>query len=59
VKRVTSAGTIRFKDRLLFIAHALQQRPIGLEEVDDGVWSLYFGRVLLGRIDEREMKVYG
>lgn len=54
VKRVTNAGTIRFKKRLVFIANALKQHPIGLEEIDDGIWSLYFCRVLLGRIDERD-----
>ena len=59
VKRVTSAGTIRFKHRLLFLAHALTPHPVGLEEVDDGLWSIYLGPVLLGRIDEREMRVYG
>jgi transposase InsO family protein len=59
VKRVTNAGTIRFKDRLLFLANALQQHHVGLEETDDGLWSLYLGAVLLGKINEREMKVYG
>jgi len=54
VKRVANAGTIRFKKRLLFIANALRQHPVGLEEVDDGIGSLYFCRVLLGRIDERD-----
>lgn len=59
VKRVTNAGTIRFKTRLLFLANALKQHHVGLEESDDGVWSLYLGAVLLGRIDERTMKVHG
>jgi transposase InsO family protein len=54
VKRVTNAGTVRFKKRLVFIANSLKQHPIGLEEVDDGIWSIYFCRVLLGRIDERD-----
>jgi len=54
VKRVTNAGTVRFKKRLVFIANALTQHPIGLEEVADGIWSIYFCRVLLGRIDERD-----
>ena len=54
VKRVTNAGTIRFKKRLVFIANALKQHLIGLEEVADGIWSIYFCRVLLGRIDERD-----
>src|SRR6184192_1491036 len=54
VKRVTNAGTIRFKKRLLFIANALKQHPVGLEEVDDGIWSIHFCNVLLGRVDERD-----
>ena len=53
-KRVTNAGTIRFKKRLLFIANSLKQQVVGLEEVEDGVWSLYFCHVLLARIDERD-----
>jgi transposase InsO family protein len=54
VKRITNAGTFRFKRRLLFIAHSLKQLPIGLEEVADGIWSIHFCGVLLGKIDERE-----
>lgn len=54
VKRVTNAGTIRLRKRLLFIANALKQHPVGLEEVDDGIWSIHFCHVLLGRVDERD-----
>ncbi len=59
VKRITNAGTFRFKHRLLFIANALKQHHIGLEEVDDGIWSIYFGRVLLARLDERDYVIRG
>jgi hypothetical protein len=27
----------------------------GLDETDDGIWSIYFGTVLLGKVDERDM----
>jgi len=54
VKRVTNAGTFRLRHRLLFIANALKQHYIGLEETDNGIWSIYFGQVLLGRVDERD-----
>jgi hypothetical protein len=54
VKRITNAGTFRFKRRLLFISHALDPHTIGLEEVDDGIWSIYFCDVLLARFDERD-----
>ncbi len=59
VKRVTNAGTIRFKTRLLYLSTALRQHRIGLEEVDDGIWSVYFCDVVLGRIDERKALVDG
>jgi putative transposase len=59
VKPVTAAGTFRFKRKLLFIAHALAHHPIGFEEVADGVWSIYFGTVLLGRLDERTYVIHG
>ncbi|MEJ7809997.1 MAG: hypothetical protein WKG32_06200 [Gemmatimonadaceae bacterium] len=59
MKRVPNAGTFRFKDRLLFIANALKQHHTGLEEVDDGVWSIYFGTVLLARLDERDHIIRG
>jgi transposase InsO family protein len=54
VKRITSAGTFRFKRRLLFLSHALEPHPVGLEEVDDGIWSIHVCGVLLGRFDERD-----
>ena len=59
VKRVTNAGTVRFKTRLLYISTALKAERIGLEEVDDGIWSLFFCHVLLGRIDERRALMKG
>ena len=59
MKRVTYSGTIRFQHRLPFLANALEDHHVGLEESDDGIWSLYLGSVLLGKIDEATMKVYG
>ena len=37
VKRVTDAGTFRFQQRLLYIANALVNQHIGLEETGEGV----------------------
>jgi putative transposase len=59
IKRVTNAGTFRFKHRLLFIANALKQHHIGLEEIDTGIWSIYLGSVLLARLDERDYIIRG
>jgi putative transposase len=59
VKKVTTAGTFRFHDRLLFIAHALTHHHLGLEETDDGVWSIYFNDVLLAKLDEQDYIIRG
>ena len=32
-------------------------RNVGLEEVDDGVWNVYFGPLKLGRLLERHMRI--
>jgi transposase InsO family protein len=59
VKRVTDAGTFRFQHRLLYIANALVNQHIGLEETDDGVWAIYFNTVLLATLDERDFVIRG
>jgi hypothetical protein len=59
VKRVTDAGTFRFQHRLLYIANALVDQWIGLEETDDGVWGIHFNQVLLATLDERDFIIRG
>ena len=54
VKTITTAGTFRFCKRLIYVATALINQRIGLEETDDGVWSIYFHSVLLATLDERD-----
>ena len=49
----------RFKDKVLFVSTALKLLPVGLEETDDGIWSLHFNHVLLGKIDERDLVLSG
>jgi len=57
LRRVSNAGTFRFKKKQLFLSDTLLQELIGMEETDDGIWSVYFYDLLLCRIDERTMKL--
>jgi putative transposase len=59
VKMVTTAGTIRLRSQLLFLAHALTHEYVGLEEIDDGLWSIYVGPMLLARVSERDFILRG
>lgn len=54
VKGVTTGGTFRFHDRLLYLANALSGERVDLDEVDDGVGHIYFGAVLIAMLDERD-----
>jgi transposase InsO family protein len=54
VKKITTAGTFRFADRLLYLANSLVDQSVGLEETDDGIWSIYFNTVLIATFDERD-----
>ncbi len=59
VKKITTGGTFRFQRRLLFIANSLTHHHIGLEETEDGIWSIYFNTVLLAKLDERDYIIRG
>lgn len=57
VRRVRSEGCIKWRGQLLFVSTALCGELIGLEEVEDGIWSLWFMTHLLGRLDLRTLKI--
>ena len=58
VRRVRPRGVIKFKGRLQFVSEALVGELIGLEEVDDGIWSINFVAFEIGRLDQRCWKIY-
>jgi transposase InsO family protein len=59
VRKVSKNGGIRWKKGWVNISHSLLEQYVGLEEVDDGVWSLYFGPMLLGRFHEDDLSLSG
>jgi transposase InsO family protein len=59
VRKVSRNGGIRWKKGWVNISHSLLEEYVGLEEVDDGVWSLYFGPMPLGRFHEDDLTLSG
>ena len=57
VRRVHLKGEIKWRGRMLFVSETLSRQRIGLEETDDGIWSMCFGPLLLGRYDERDQRL--
>lgn len=58
VRRVRNVGTIRFRGREIFLSEVLVKEAVALEEVADGVWSVFFYHVLLGRYSEKDGKLH-
>ena len=59
VKKINTAGTFRFREKLLYLANALVDQHVGLEETDDGIWAIYLNTVLLATFDERDYIIRG
>lgn len=49
---VSRNGGIRWSNRWVNVSHLFAELEIGLEEIDDGLWNVYFGPVWLGRFHE-------
>ena len=57
-KRLVSRnGGIRWQSQWVNVSHVLSEQYVGLEEVDEGRWDVYFGHVRLGQLDERTFRI--
>jgi putative transposase len=53
IRRVGSNGCVGWAGRPVFLTEVLAGEDVGFEEVDEGIWTLYFAAVGLARFDER------
>ena len=57
-RRVSTMGTISWRNRPVFLSEALAGEDVAFEEVDDGIWTLRFAAVALARYDERHRSIH-
>jgi transposase InsO family protein len=57
VRRVSGNGGVRWYDAWVNVSHVLAEESVGFEEVEAGVWNVAFGPLVLGRFDERTLKI--
>jgi transposase InsO family protein len=56
VRRVGSGGIFGWQGRTMYATVALEGESIGLVEIQEDVWKVYFAEVELGLIDQRDPK---
>lgn len=57
VRYVSANGGIRWNCDWVNVSIVCAGEYVGLEEIDDGIWNVYFGILKLGRLHERHMRI--
>lgn len=57
IRTVCSNGRIYFKNQEFFLTKLFAKDPIGLKEIADGYWSVYFSFYPVGILDMRKSKI--
>ena len=57
VRRVSRNGAIRWQSKSVTVTHTLIEEYIGFEEIDDGVYNVYYCDYLIGRFFEEINKI--
>lgn len=58
VRKVHGNGCIVWHQRHIFVSRVVINERVGLEALQEGLWSVYLGPVLLARFDDREGRIY-
>ena len=57
VRYVSANGGIRWRSDWVNVSIVCAGEYVGLEEIDNGIWNVYFGPLKLGRLLERHMRI--
>ncbi len=56
VRRVRTNGEIKWKGGKVFLSEALVGEPVGLKQISERLWAIYYGPLEIGLLDESTMK---
>lgn len=59
VRSIKGNGVFNWQGQVIFLGEALSRQRVGLAELAEGCWCVYFCRQPLGIVDERYRKVIG
>jgi putative transposase len=55
VRKVSHCGGIYWRNGMVYVSHLLHDEWVGMDEVDDGIWMIYYGPIRLGQFDIRSV----
>jgi hypothetical protein len=57
IRRVSGDSTLRWKNRKIFVSSLLKHDFVALEQISQEVWSVFYGPVHLGWLDEADYRI--
>jgi hypothetical protein len=57
VRRVRGNGAIKWKGNRIYVSEALRGEPIGLVQQEEHIWTIQFGSLLIGVLDDTARRV--
>lgn len=57
VRKVRDSGEITWNGNNIFISESLRSEYIGLKEVSDGIWQVYFSTIKLAKLDYKKKRI--
>ena len=57
VRSVRSNGEIKWKGDLVYVSESLKGEPVGLVQQDERTWTIHFGPLLIGILDDDDRRI--
>ncbi len=57
VRQVRHSGEVKWNGKRIYVSEALAGETIGLKQMDNHYWEIYFSFLPLGILDERDMRI--
>ena len=57
IRRVRGNGGIKWRGEIIYLSEALRGEPVGLRPSDDRHWSIQFGPLIIGLLDDHAKRV--
>lgn len=57
VRYVSANGGIRWNHQWVNVSQTCKGQYVGLEEIEESVWNVYYGPIKLGRFHEGKMRI--
>ena len=57
VRSVRSTGQIKWRGQMVYVSESLRGEPVGLVQQDERTWTIHFGQLLIGLLDDSTGRV--